>query len=187
MASGVVLDCRPRRYEKLLQRCAFLAVRRSRLESDWQKDIASEARTRLADRLAKDVYLEVDPARVDQDYLPRLAKVTRNLCRQAVKKAVRTGQRQAERVEQIAAPTAEAADRPGEPTLQDFCMDFETALPQLDDKQQRVIVLRFFEFCTIQAIADELDVTHRVADLSRRSDRLARITPQYAAWPDRPT
>lgn len=154
------------RYEKLLQRCAFLAVRRSRLPSDWQKDIASGARTRLAERLAKDVYLEVDPARVDQEYLLRLAHVTRNVCRQAVKKAERTGHRQAERVEQIPAPSAEADDRPGQRTLEDFCMDFETAFPQLDDQQQRVIVLRFFEFSTIQAIADELDVTHRKAELA---------------------
>jgi len=133
--------------------------------------IVDETIIRLAKRLSTDVYLEVDPDQADQAYLPRLAAVTRELCKQEVKKAVRKSGKQT---------TAIDPDRlQGEAPTSDLAIDFGTALSQLTERQRLVIVLRFFERRTMGGVAEEMGVTRRQAEyaLDQALAHLRRLLP----------
>lgn len=160
-----------KRYEKLLERCAKNAVRRSLLPRDWWEDIASEVRLGLAKRLSQDVCLEADLARVDQEYLTRLVKVTRNLCRQAVRSAEHKflGRASAINADGLAA----VAPPEG------LGIDFQNALSHLSDRQRLAVVLRFSDRCKLREIADKLGITKRQAEyaLQQAMARLRRLIP----------
>jgi len=159
------------RYKKLVQSCAKNAVRRSPLPWDWWEDVADEAIIRLTKRLSKDVYLEVDPDQTDQGFLPRLATVTRDLCKQAVRNEIRKSAKQESEVN-VEGLQANAAPS-------DVFIDFGSALSQLNDRQRLAIVMRFFERRTTQQVADEMGLTHRQAEYAVKQalERLRRLMP----------
>jgi len=162
------------RYQELVERCAKNAVRRSPLSADWWEDVADDAMIRLTKRLADDVYLEIDPAEADEKYVVRLARVTSNLCRQAVREAVREQQGRI-----LLGEMEHWPDGLDETSLYEFHVDFGAALSKLSDRQRQAIVLRFFDRCSYRRIADVMGLIRRQTEyaVEQALERLRRLMP----------
>lgn len=141
-------------HETMLGNFAYYAVLRSALSSDWEEDVASVARDRLATRLAEDRYLGVAKDAVAKHYLPALRRAARDDCRHGLRGEVRHRQRRDGDID----PDDLSQDEP----LVDVRMDFESLLPKLTDHERMAVVL-FDEGYEIPEIAVAMELEYRPA------------------------